>query len=506
MRTNRPNPNRDPNRSFEVNTIRPFDSAPRSIITPTVRVRAQARKDQIMAMRPDAQPAVRVPGSLRYKRAWLIGAAALPAAAAVILGVPAVLSSGAGDAEQVAGQFTGTSTMPEMAEPILEAGASAGAESLPGEFPATDTSEAASPAPFDLHAQAPLLGNFASWTASPVSLDEAHQQAIRNTCWSDITASQSEAMALGSGAPPNPNQWTQQQQPAPPPWWGVPPNLLSSFEFLGAEARGDWGAAFWRNPAGNVAYCLTYTDPASGEMQTFTWNLTFGSFSWFGAIGDNQAGRSRDIQRDWIAAPTIVGRDEVVLAVEHGTEPFRGEPFNIAIGRVGADVTGVQLATVDGQTVSATVADDTFFAWWPGEIMPDQHWLLQQAGIISGGSSTIMGFEGFGDLRCDWPRSGVLSEPIADLLAADPDWHLRADGSWVCTFETLPDFARRDSAITKMTGYLHDGTAREWGIAAAWRPWALPYEVASRPVQMQHIIWLDGVGGGTMDIRPIMVP
>jgi len=510
MGTNRPN--RSP---FDINIIRPLDGAPPTIVTPTVRVRAQARKEQIMALAPDA-PINRVPAArLRHpKLGWLIGAAAIPVTAAVILGLPAVTAdrpgSGIADAPLVHpddigypddAEYPGQLNTPQHPAPSEAASGPAANSALPD-----DTQ-----LPFA--SLAPMVVNFASWTPSPASVAGSAQQAIRDTCWADITASQAHTLAVAGwdGSLWDANVRGYRGEAMPPPWWQVSPDYLTDFAFLGAEARGDWGAAFWRNPAGNVAYCLTYTDPNVGALQTFTWNVTFGSFSWFGAIADDQGARSLDVQRNWAAAPMLVSRQDVMLTAEHGTAPFNGAPFNIAMGRVGPDVTGVVLTTVDGQAVTATVADDTFFAWWPGEIMPEQRW---PAGYFGG----WIGVESSDatdspHLRCRPPIPGVDGIPsdgdITPFLAADAAWSQAADGAWVCDFEMLPDFVRRDSAVVQMTGELADGTTHDWAVAAATRPWAVPFELAQRPIPMRTTVHVneDGtlISGETSEARLFIV-
>ena len=43
------------------------------------------------------------------------------------------------------------------------------------------------------------------------------------------------------------------------------------------------------------------------------------------------------------------------------------EPWSFALGRVGGDVTSVEVRLSDGSTLEASVADGVWAAWWPSE-------------------------------------------------------------------------------------------------------------------------------------------
>lgn len=57
--------------------------------------------------------------------------------------------------------------------------------------------------------------------------------------------------------------------------------------------------------------------------------------------------------------------DDITATVAQGTNES-GQTYSFAEGRVGSDVSGVTLARSDGTTVTATVQNGWYVAWWPG--------------------------------------------------------------------------------------------------------------------------------------------
>lgn len=93
----------------ELSAYRPFDAAPTSIIDESTRIRAQAAKEQIMATDPGSPHAVRV-RSMAPNQTRALRLAAIPIAAAAVIGIGIAIPGGRGIAPAQANINTWTAT------------------------------------------------------------------------------------------------------------------------------------------------------------------------------------------------------------------------------------------------------------------------------------------------------------------------------------------------------------------------------------------------------------
>lgn len=416
----------------EVELFRPYDAAPAASVTNTTMIRAQARKEQIMSTSRETSPAHSlnaVSSATRATRATRRYPAwrwvAIPAAAAAV--------------------FAAQTLAPDSA------------------------SIAVQPA-------------FASWTPTPQPVDDARSQAIANLCWTQIESRHATALATASAEKEN-QAWSEG-------WSNLPENFLASFSMLGAEARGDWTAVFWADSAENFVQCLVYTDPASGEQATI-WELgwDFPGVSTGGINGGDLLAQIQPDSRNFGWSAAILTADDAMLqnenAMELGGEGF----FNTAVGIVGPDVQSLVLKTVDGQSVTASIKDGMFYAWWPGQPMPQpanlgcpEMW-YDQSGVPAYAAAA---------------DEGTLTE----LLAAAPQWQQLSTGNWVCVSQHTPaEMAQSDqarTAVEQLVVTTTEGTTQVWGVvndpfhrlgAVPWEPRETP---TGDPVDILSVIAWDG--------------
>ncbi len=128
-------------------------------------------------------------------------------------------------------------------------------------------------------------------------------------------------------------------------WGGVPGGGVKASDVLLAETRGA-GVLTLVKRGGGLVECLTV--PGQGTEPP----------SW--TVLDDRGQR----------APKPASADRATL-VSQGTHGDDGaKKFSDAVGRAGADVTGVSVRTADGTLVHASVAGGWWAAWWPGESAP----------------------------------------------------------------------------------------------------------------------------------------
>jgi hypothetical protein len=69
----------------------------------------------------------------------------------------------------------------------------------------------------------------------------------------------------------------------------------------------------------------------------------------------------------WVISPTPP-QTPMDIAVDQVSFLVRdGQPYTLAMGRVGPGVTGVTLGLDDAQSIRATTGNGLFVAWWPGD-------------------------------------------------------------------------------------------------------------------------------------------
>jgi hypothetical protein len=161
----------------------------------------------------------------------------------------------------------------------------------------------------------PLAANvLAAWTAQPTAADHSQVSAAENGC--SVTFDQpgsAQSDPAGKSGPPLPAG----------PWR---PALV--------DTRGDLTLALYSNGSDWMA-CLA--------------SPSFVSLSPLGTAGQ-----------------TPVGGDSAVLD-KMSNRGASGDPFTVAVGRIGSAVTRVGLQRTDGSVVTGTVGDGHFIAWWPGD-------------------------------------------------------------------------------------------------------------------------------------------
>lgn len=436
------------------------DAAPSSLITPTMRIRAQARKEQIMLTSREPAPVTPPPNRARH---W--GWAAIPAAAAIALGASVALPNSAPN---------GTLNTSNTASKSGRHAAPPLADDTTDHWPASPNPTATATA---------VTANFASWSTTPQTLPTDRLAQVADLCWSQLEQRRTHDQAQPRIAARD--LWNRPVE-VPSFWDILPADYLSTFELLGTEARGDWSMAFWVSTVPNNSFqCITYSDPETGSLSTVSWILSTNS-------GGAQGGDLTDQVMDARMMPgntNIIGPTEVMLGVERGIPLPDGTTFNTALGRVGRDVTGVTIQTIDGQKVEATLVGDNFFALWPGEIMPEQPVLGCLSPFDVWRDSPEM-LERFGNPADYWSldnKDAPLLEVLAsDLFDFDPNWTRNETGVWVCESEHTPAEValteRRPSAIEAMTATVPDGSNPVWGVAdlghtlgaVPYVPWTQP--------------------------------
>jgi len=90
----------------------------------------------------------------------------------------------------------------------------------------------------------------------------------------------------------------------------------------------------------------------------------------------------------------------VVDSIGYAGDEDPATVYSFATGRVGDDVTGIDVVTEDGRTVQASVRQGWWVAWWPGE---------QSVGPTRGHESEVVVHTAAGETRQDWRDLYVLT-------------------------------------------------------------------------------------------------
>ncbi|CAM5786132.1 hypothetical protein [Cellulomonas persica] len=176
---------------------------------------------------------------------------------------------------------------------------------------------------------------FAGWTAVPAQLDAADTAAAGEQCLALRTD-------LAGDAPQ-----------------GDPPVNLAGARTVLADRRGETTFTVLASDAG-LQSCLIGPAVATSLVLSGSGDVVLGSGS----------GDASDAPREQLSVG-VVGDDETPAA-DGATYAAGGidgvgsdEPWGFAVGRVGADVTSVEVRLADGSTVQASVAEGVWAAWWP---------------------------------------------------------------------------------------------------------------------------------------------
>ncbi|MBU4213167.1 MAG: hypothetical protein KJ792_00760 [Actinobacteria bacterium] len=195
---------------------------------------------------------------------------------------------------------------------------------------------------------------FAGWTALPTAATAAQVAAAQERCQTGVTGS-AEAMAgyIAGG------------QPVPP--LDVPRSApeLADQQVVLAEQRG----SFTHLVTTNGQWVLDCLDaPELGDA--------------VGVVGTTNLA----------AHPTAPAADSVDRLQGGGVGVPGGESAVVAGGRAGSQVVGVQLRTPEGSTVTASVADGYWTAWWPStEAVDGSSWATEVVVLLADGTSRTAG-------------------------------------------------------------------------------------------------------------------
>ena len=331
----------------DLETLRPYDGAPATMITEAGKIRAQARLEQIMATPPNVAPE-------RFRRrtsAWkpmnLLRWAAIPAVAAVAFAI-------------------GTAIPRPAAPPAIS-------DAQP---PAV---EPANPEPW-LPPQPEVFATLAGWSPQPRAVPTSLLAIADLQCRGEM---------LWRAQPP---QWQLDLGTASAP---TDINQLSAPPVI-SEQRGEWALLGYIMENGQVASCLVWlAGPNGPDAQVL---------DQFAMFGKPVVGSPANVRggANW-GAPQIGATFgfEIPLPADISlTSQARGDYGHISAMRlrysdedistmalaVAPDVTGVVLHTVQSGDVTASVAEGFALAWWPSTFDDEANALTVDGltGLITG--------------------------------------------------------------------------------------------------------------------------
>ena len=156
---------------------------------------------------------------------------------------------------------------------------------------------------------------FAGWSADPTSPAAGQLQSADAVC---------QARFAQAGPPTN--------RPAPA---GQPSNqtVTGPLEPLLSDVRGPFTATVFGAGGGATAICLSTPDAVSLR---------------------------------WLTNPPEVPAPRTIAVGQVGYMVREGQPYTMVWGTTGTDVSRVTLTLDDGSTVTPTVGNGLFLAWWPG--------------------------------------------------------------------------------------------------------------------------------------------